>query len=139
MRFLIPLLLIGCASAPEPITLLPPEEAVEVQRVIDIKNDTLWMYSTGSFALVCLGLAMIAFSTRKFAGAVFIAGGAVGMATVWVFESEWFPWVAGGTVGLILLNALAFAWVKIYKTHISPSSSPEVCSRCKEDGSRPQT
>lgn len=137
MRLLIPLLLLGCASAPEPITMLPPEEAVEVQRVIDIKNDTLWMYSTGSFALVCLGLALIAFLRNKFAGAVFIAGGAVGMAAVWVFESEWFPWIAGGTVGLIVLNALAFAWVKIYKAHFT-STTPSEPTKCKEDDSRPQ-
>jgi hypothetical protein len=133
MRLLIPLLLIGCASVPEPITLLPPEQAVEVQRVIDIKNDTLWMYSTGSFALLCLGLAFIAFLKNKFAGAVFIAGGAVGMAAVWVFESEWFPWIAGGTVSLIVLNALAFAWVKIYRAHISSDSSQPEQTKCKED------
>lgn len=121
MRLLVLLLLAGCTSVPEPITMLPPEEAVEIQRVIDIKNDTLWMYSTGSFALVCLGLGILAFLRNKFAAAVFISGGAVGMASTWVFESEWFPWIAGITVTLIVLNALAFLWVKIYKTHINPT------------------
>lgn len=121
MRLLVLLLLVGCASVPEPITMLPPEEAVEIQRVIDIKNDTLWMYSTGSFALVCLGLGILAFLRNKFAAAVFIAGGSVGMASTWVFESEWFPWIAGITVTLIVLNTLAFLWVKIYKTHINPT------------------
>ena len=121
MRFLVLFLLVGCTSVPEPITMLPPEEAVEIQRVIDIKNDTLWMYSTGSFALVCIGLGILAFLRNRFAAAVFIAGGAVGMASTWVFESKWFPWIAGVTVALIVLNALAFAWVKIYKTHINPT------------------
>lgn len=119
------LVLVACKSKPPPIEMIPPVQAVEIQRVAEIKNDTLWMYSTGSFALACIGLALIAFLRNKFAGIVFILGGAVGMASVWVFESKWFPWVVGGTVGFLVLNALAFAWVKAYKTYFSSSSSPE--------------
>lgn len=133
------LLLVACKSKPPPIEMIPPVQAVEIQRVAEIKNDTLWMYSTGSFALACIGLALIAFLRNKFAGVVFILGGLIGMATIWVFESAWFPWVAGGTVGFIVLNALAFAWVKVYKTYISPSASPEECSKCKAGGSPPQS
>ena len=140
MRFLLivaMLMLMACKSKPPPIEMIPPVQAVEIQRVAEIKNDTLWMYSTGSFALACIGLALIAFLRNKFAGAIFIIGGLIGMATVWVFESTWFPWVAGGTVGFLVLNALAFAWVKVYKAYISPSSSPAEATKCKEDDYHP--
>jgi len=138
---ILSLFLLGCKSKPPhiPADLIPPAEIVEIQRVADIKNDTLWMYSTGSFALLFIGLAIAAFApSKRFAGIVFMLGGFVGMATVWIFESEWFPWVAGGTVGFIILNALAFAWVKVYQTYFS-SSKQEECSKCKADDSPPQS
>lgn len=138
---LVALALAACKSTPPPMPqeLLPPSEVIEIQRVADIKNDTLWMYSTGSFALLCIGLAIAAFlPSKRFAGIVFMLGGFIGMATVWVFESEWFPWVAGGTVGFIILNALAFAWVKVYQTYFSPSRQEE-SPKCKEDDSLPKS
>jgi hypothetical protein len=141
LLILTTLMLIACKSSPPPLEqLVPPLQAFEAERVAEIKNDTLWMYSTGSFALACIGLAFIAFLRNKFAGVIFIVGGLVGMATVWVFESTWFPWVAGATVGFLVLNALAFAWVKVYKTYISSSSKTEEDkTKCTEDDSRPQT
>lgn len=124
------LLLAGCFTTDipkiDPASLMPPKEAIEVQRVADIKNDTLWMYSTGSFALLCVGLAITAFwASNRLAGAVFIAGGLVGMATIWLFESKWFPWVAGITVAFIILNALALLWVKVYRHFFSSSPNRE--------------
>ena len=29
------------------------------------------------------------------------------MSVAWVFEAEWFPWVAGGTAALVALSGLA--------------------------------
>jgi hypothetical protein len=137
MRKLLTILamfLVGCFST-NPIEKPQTQEELDLWiQVAENKTNTLWMYSTGSFALVCLGLAIVAFfPSRRLSGLVFIAGGAVGMACVWVFESEWFPWVAGGTVGFIILNALAFAWVKIYKANFSSDSSQQKETKYKED------
>jgi hypothetical protein len=130
LPLVLALLLVACQSESKPP--LPTSQdfeawyqVMEAERVADAKDKTLWMYSAGSFALFAIGLGVIAFSpVRRFAGLVFVAGGVVGMASVWIFEADWFPWVAGGTVGLILLSALAFAWVKIYEEYLSPPSPP---------------
>lgn len=130
--FLLVLLLCGCAST-NPIELPKTQDeldlwmdAEEFIRYEDNKAKTLWMYSTGSFALFALGLAVSAFwATRRLSGLALMAGGVVGMASVWVFESDWFPWVAGATVGLVLLSALAFAWVNAYHAYVAPPKPHE--------------
>lgn len=125
------MMLVACQSGEGPP--LPSSEDFETwrqvfeeERVAEAKDKTLWMYSAGSFALFAIGLGIIAFSPlRRLSGLVFVAGGAVGMASVWVFEADWFPWVAGGTVGLLLLSGLAFAWVKIYNEYFTPAKPDE--------------
>lgn len=138
MRY-IPLLLIflcACASKNPIETPKTPAEMqmwVEAETLLAVqerKTDTLWMYSTGSFALFTAGLAVVAFwATRRLSGLALMAGGIVGMASVWVFDSKWFPWVAGVTVGLVLLSGLAFAWVNAYRAFVEkpkpPGESPE--------------
>ena len=90
MKLLIPfmaMLLAACASDPGPP--LPSSEDFEMwrqvfeeERVAETKDKTLWMYSAGSFALFAIGLGIIAFSPlRRLSGLVFVAGGAVGMAS----------------------------------------------------------
>lgn len=133
MRYLalLTLVLTGCFTTDNPIPIPQTQEQFEVWSQTEVllrqeetKSDTLWMYSTGSFALFSIGLAIIAFSPiKRMAGLVFIAGGAIGMASVWVFDTKWFPWVAGSTIGIIILSALAFAWVNLYNKFISPSSA----------------
>jgi len=126
------LLLVGCASSPNPIEIPKTEDELnlwmEAESLLaeeERKGETLWMYSTGSFALFSLGLAVVAFwATKRLSGLALMAGGIVGMASVWVFDSDWFPWVAGGTVGLVLLSALAFAWVNVYRAFVSPPKPP---------------
>lgn len=130
LPIILALLLVACKSGEAPP--LPSSEDFEAWRQVfdeerkaDVKDKTLWMYSAGSFALFAIGLGIMAFSpVRRLAGLVFVAGGAVGMASVWIFEADWFPWVAGGTVGLIVLSALAFAWVHIYEEWLSPPTPP---------------
>ena len=126
------LLLSACAST-------NPIDAPKTQAELDLwmeaesllaaeerKAETLWMYSTGSFALFSAGLAVVAFwATRRLSGLALMAGGILGMASVWVFDSAWFPWVAGGTVGLVLLSGLAFAWVNAYRAFLAPPKPPE--------------
>lgn len=115
------LVFVGCAST-NPIEAPKTKEELDLWiqaeqfvRQEETKAKTLWMYSTGSFALLCLGLAVLAFApARRASGLFFVVGGLIGMASVWVFDSKWFPWVAGITLGIIILNALAFMWVKMH-------------------------
>lgn len=125
--YLLMLALVGCACNDAP----PIPQSVEEIKVVaaeERKSETLWMYSTGSFALFSLGLAVVAFwASRRLSGLALMAGGALGMASVWVFDSDWFPWVAGGTVALVLLSGLAFAWVNAYRAFVEkpkPDAEP---------------
>ena len=139
------LLIAGCAST-NPIEKPQTQEELDLWmsaegfiRYEDSKEKTLWMYSTGSFALFALGLAVSAFwASRRLSGLALMAGGVVGMASVWVFEADWFPWVAGVTVGLVLLSALAFAWVSAYRAFVEPRVPARLTARTSDE-SRPQT
>lgn len=134
-RYILILTLLLCACASEnpidnPRTPAEMELWLEAESLLaaeERKAETLWMYSTGSFALFTAGLAVVAFwASRRLSGLALMAGGAVGMASVWVFDSDWFPWVAGGTVGLVLLSGLAFAWVNAYRAFVArPPTPPE--------------
>lgn len=145
LMFLAALLLAACAST-NPIEKPQTQEELDLWmnaegfiRYEDSKAKTLWMYSTGSFALFALGLAVSAFwASRRLSGLALMAGGVVGMASVWVFEADWFPWVAGTTVGLVLLSALAFAWVNAYRAYVAPKQDEELSAQ-KSDETRPQT
>jgi hypothetical protein len=140
------LVIAGCAST-NPIEKPQTQEALDLWieaeefiRYEENKAKTLWMYSTGSFALFALGLAVLSFWTSKrLSGLALMAGGVVGMASVWVFEAEWFPWVAGITVGLVALSALAFAYVGFYKAYFSSASKTEEAPKCTGDDSPPKS
>lgn len=130
--YLLVLLVVGCASdnpIENPRTPAEMELWLEAESLLaaeERKAETLWMYSTGSFALFTVGLAVVAFwASKRLSGLALMAGGIVGMASVWVFDSDWFPWVAGGTVGLVLLSGLAFAWVNAYRAFFSKPKPPE--------------
>lgn len=133
------LLMVACSTKkPIPIPDTQDQFDIWVQaedfvRQEERKEKTLWMYSTGSFGLLALGLAILAFSpVRRLSGLIFVAGGLVGMASVWVFDSEWFPWIAGTTVGTIMLISIGFAVKKLF------FPSPE-CDNVARGKDGPQT
>jgi hypothetical protein len=125
-------LMLGCASN-NPIDNPRTQQELDLWMAAESllaeeerKTSTLWMYSTGSFALFSLGLAVVAFwASKRLSGLALMVGGILGMASVWVFDSDWFPWVAGGSVGLVLLSGLAFSWVNAYRIFLSPPKPPE--------------
>jgi hypothetical protein len=42
-----------------------------------------------------------------------MGGGVVAMASLWIFDSQWFTWIAGGSVGIVCLSLLALLIKKL--------------------------
>lgn len=82
-------------------------EQAETEKVNAIKEKTLWQYSMVGLGLFVSGILALAFTPFKKNAVVVILGGLVGMSVTWVFEAEWFPWVAGGTAALVALSGLS--------------------------------
>lgn len=73
----------------------------------EFKQKVLWKFSTAGLGLFVAGLIVVAFTPFKKNGAIVMGGGVVAMASLWVFDSQWFTWIAGGSVGIVCLSLLA--------------------------------
>lgn len=114
------IILTACATKPPAVDIQKIQtqqqldfaiQMAEVQKDLAIKEHVLGQYSVFGMALFAIGCLILAFSpVHRSGGFVFIAGGAVSMASLWLFNSEWFPWVAGTTaviaVSLMIYKAL---------------------------------
>jgi uncharacterized membrane protein YidH (DUF202 family) len=98
-------------------------EKAEQERKIIANEKTLWMYSLGGFALFSAGVAITAFTQKKIAGGILIVGGFFGMASNWIFGSEWFPWVIGACVSIIALQLIVVASIKAWGFITHPKQS----------------
>ena len=137
------LLLAGCVTTKKPdldIEKIHTQQQLdfalqmaEAQKNLAIKEHIIGQYSLFGMALFATGLAVLAFSPwHRTGGFVFIAGGAVSMASLWLFDSGWFPWIAGATavtaIGLMIYNSISHS-----------STCPAECSEQKADESLPKT
>ena len=73
----------------------------------EFKQKVLWQFSTAGLGLFVAGLMAVAFTPFKKNGAIVMAGGMLAMASLWIFDSQWFTWIAGGSVGIVCLSLLA--------------------------------
>ena len=73
----------------------------------EFKQKVLWQFSTAGLGLFVAGVLVVAFSPFKTKGITLMGGGALAMASLWIFDSQWFTWIAGGSVGMVCLSLLA--------------------------------
>ena len=73
----------------------------------EFKQEVLWQFSTAGLGLFVAGVLVVAFSPFKTKGITLMGGGALAMASLWIFDSQWFTWIAGGSVGIVCLSLLA--------------------------------
>ena len=72
----------------------------------EFKQKVLWQFSTAGLGLFVAGVLVVAFSPFKTKGITLMGGGALAMASLWIFDSQWFTWIAGGSVGMVCLSLL---------------------------------
>lgn len=76
------------------------------------KDKSIWYVTSLGVGLIAVGVLVSAFTPKKIAGAIMVAGGFLCASSAWVFESEVYSWVLLGTGALIIVNvgaAITFA------------------------------
>ena len=86
----------------------------------EFKQKVLWQVSTAGIIIFAIGVGFLAFSPRKASGVILMLSGAGAIGSAWVFESPWFPWIAGAGVGFLVLDLLIIGVVKTYR-YLRPS------------------
>lgn len=92
----------------------------EKQRAI--KDKILWLFSCIGGAIFTAGVLLLAFTPRKTSGVVLMLAGGLAIGSAWIFDSPWFPWIAGAGVGFAVLDILVVVITKTYK-YLRPSVS----------------
>lgn len=72
----------------------------------EFKQKVLWKFSTAGLGLFVVGLLVTAFTPFKKSGAIVMLGGSLAMGSLWIFDSQWFTYIAGGSVGIVALCLL---------------------------------
>lgn len=78
----------------------------------EFKQKVLWKYSTAGLGLFVIGLLALAFSPFKKSAGIVMAGGMLAMSSAWIFDSTWFTWIVGVSIGVSVIGIA----VAIYKT-----------------------
>ena len=86
----------------------------------EFKQKVLWQVSTAGLFIFAIGVGFLAFSPRKASGVILMLSGAGAIGSAWVFESPWFPWIAGAGVGFLVLDLLVIGGIKTYR-YLRPS------------------
>ena len=73
----------------------------------EFKQKILWQFSTAGLGLFVTGLLVVAFTPFKKSGAIVMSGGSLAMASLWIFDSQWFTYIAGGSIGIVAVSLLA--------------------------------
>jgi hypothetical protein len=90
----------------------------------EFKQKVLWKFSTAGLGLFIAGLMAVAFTPFKKNGAVVMAGGSLAMASLWVFDSTWFTWIVGGSIGTAVL-CTTFVLIKKLTSRTPLESHPQ--------------
>lgn len=90
-------------------------EQANIRADAEFKQKVLWQYSTAGLAVFIAGLLALAFTPFKKSAGIVMAGGMLAMASAWIFESTWFNWIVGVTIGISVIG-IAFAVMRSNKS-----------------------
>jgi hypothetical protein len=94
----------------------------------EFKQKVLWKFSTAGLGLFTAGLLALAFTPFKKSAGIVMAGGMVAMGSAWIFDSTWFTWVVGVSVGVSVIGIS----IAIYKEKSHKSAKKD--GNQKEEG-----
>lgn len=86
----------------------------------EFKQKILWQYSTYGSIAFFIGLVAMALTPFKKSAGIVMAGGMLAMASAWIFDSTWFTWIVGVSIGVSVIGIA----IAIYKTR-KPESKAE--------------
>jgi hypothetical protein len=93
-------------------------EEANIRADAEFKQKILWQYSTYGLVAFFIGLAAMAFTPFKKSAGIVMAGGMLAMASAWIFDSTWFAWIIGVSIGITAIS-IVYAIVR------KPSKNPE--------------
>lgn len=79
------------------------------------KDKSIWYVTSLGVGLIAVGVLVTAFTPKKVAGAIIVAGGMLCASSAWIFESEIYSWVLLGTGALVIVNIGAAATFAIWR------------------------
>ena len=79
------------------------------------KDKSIWYVTSLGVGLIAVGVLVAAFTPKKIAGAIMVAGGMLCASSAWVFESEVYSWVLLGTGALVIVNVGAAITFSIWR------------------------
>jgi hypothetical protein len=79
------------------------------------KEKSIWYVTSLGVGLIAVGVFVTAFTPKKIAGAIVVAGGMLCASSAWIFESEIYSWVLLGTGALVIVNIGAAATFAIWR------------------------
>lgn len=79
------------------------------------KEKSIWYVTALGCGLIAVGVLVSAFTPKKVAGAIVIAGGMLCASSAWIFDSEVYSWVLLGTIALVVVNLGAAATFAIWR------------------------
>lgn len=86
-------------------------EEANIRADAEFKQKVLWQYSTYGLVAFFIGLATMAFTPFKKSAGIVMAGGMLAMASAWIFDSTWFTWIVGMSIGVSVIGIA----ISIYK------------------------
>lgn len=86
-------------------------EAADIRADAEFKQKVLWKYSTAGLALFTIGLLALALTPFKKSAGIVMAGGMLAMSSAWIFDSAWFTWIVGVSIGVSVIGIA----ISIYK------------------------
>ena len=87
----------------------------------EFKQKVLWQFSTAGLGLFVAGVLCTAFTPFKRSGAIVMGGGALAMASLWIFDSQWFAWIVGASLAFVA-TGLLLVFVKTLKNRNKDNS-----------------
>jgi hypothetical protein len=91
------------------------EEKAIALSVQATKEKSIWYVTSLGVGLIAIGILVAAFTPKKVAGAIVVAGGMLCASSAWVFESEVYSWVLLGTGALVIVNIGAAITFSIWR------------------------
>lgn len=91
----------------------------------EFKQKVLWRFSMAGLGIFTAGIAVLAFTPFKAKGFTLMGGGALAMASLWIFDSQWFNWIAGCSVGIVAVMGIVFLFRK-FTSRTPLESHPQI-------------